>query len=179
MLLFQLCHTDTVTVTTSLPLRLLPNPSNLNTSPGRPPGWVFGPAWTLLYGLMGLSAHLAWQTGTTSFDPTKLTLAKQGATLYTIQLGLNLIWMPLFFRFKQPIAATVDIVTLTGLTGWLIYVWGQVDERAGWLLTPYLGWLGFATYLTIGVGYLNDWDLSDKTRPKDGKKSTGMVNEKP
>ncbi|OCK97124.1 uncharacterized protein K441DRAFT_704223 [Cenococcum geophilum 1.58] len=62
-------------------------------------------------------------TGISSFNLNKTNLAEQGATLYTIQLGLNLIWMPLFF----------DIVALTGVTGYLAYTWGQVDLIAGCL----------------------------------------------
>ena len=70
--------------------------------------------------------------------------------------------MPLFFGLKRPIEATVDIVALTGITAYLTYIWGQVDVIAGWSLVPYLGWLGFATYLSAGVGHLNDWNMADK-----------------
>ena len=84
-----------------------------------------------------------------SFNPETRELTKQGATLYTIQLALNLLWMPLFFGLKRPIEATVDIVALTGVTGYLTYIWGQVDVVAGWALVPYMGWLSFATYLTV------------------------------
>ena len=86
------------------------------------------------------------------------------ATLYTIQLGLNFIWSPLFFRFNRPVAAAVDIIALGGTVGYLTYIWGQVDETAGWLLAPYLGWLGFATYLCFSVGYLNKWDLTTASK---------------
>jgi tryptophan-rich sensory protein len=80
---------------------------------------------------------------------TRLTPPKQGATLYTIQLGLNLAWMPLFFGLKRPIEATADIIALTGVTGYLTYIWGQVDEVSAWALAPYVGWLCFASYLTV------------------------------
>lgn len=92
--------------------------------------------------------------------------SQHGATLYTIQLGLNLIWMPLFFGIKRPIEATADIVALTGTVGYLAYIWGEVDEVAGWCLAPYLAWLGFATYLSVGCGYLNDWDFNNKEIPR-------------
>lgn len=69
--------------------------------------------------------------------------------MYTIQLGLNLVWMPLFFQLKRPIEATADIILLTGVTGYLTYIWGQVDEVAAWAMAPYLIWLGFATYLSV------------------------------
>ena len=121
----------------------------LKQPPYRPPPYVFGPAWTVLYGLMGYSAYRAWTTGMASFNPETRELTKQGATLYTIQLALNLLWMPLFFGLKRPIEATVDIVALTGVTGYLTYIWGQVDVVAGWALVPYIGWLSFATYLTV------------------------------
>ncbi|KAI9694341.1 MAG: hypothetical protein M1820_008989 [Bogoriella megaspora] len=151
----------------------------LKQPPLHPPPQIFGPMWTVLYALMGYSAYRAWTIGIPSVDPHKVALTKQGATLYTVQLGLNLIWMPFFFRFKRPIEATVDIVTLTGLTGYLAYVWGQVDQVAGWALAPYVGWLGFATYLSAGAGYLNNWDFSNKERPMSEKsQNTKYVDEK-
>jgi benzodiazapine receptor len=154
----------------------------LKQPPYRPPPYVFGPAWTVLYGLMGFAAYRAYDTGmspTASLENHLLT--KQGATLYTIQLGLNLVWMPLFFVAKRPIEATVDIVALTGVVSYLAYIWGRVDPVAGWALAPYLGWLGFATYLTVGVGYLNDWDTASKeiNSPPSGKgHDTKYVDEK-
>lgn len=88
--------------------------------------------------------------------------------------------MPLFFRLKRPIEATVDILALTGTVGYLIYIWGQVDEVVGWTLAPYLAWLGFATYLSAGAGYLNGWDFGGKERLQSGKgRDTKYVDEKP
>jgi len=68
--------------------------------------------------------------------------------------------MPLFFGLGRPIASAIDIVALTGLTSYLTYLWNQIDNVAALLMVPYITWLGFATYLNIGVGYLNDWDIS-------------------
>ncbi|KAL8916313.1 MAG: hypothetical protein Q9208_008580 [Pyrenodesmia sp. 3 TL-2023] len=129
-----------------------------------PPPQVFGPVWTSLYALMGYAAYKAWTTGAASLNPNTVQLTKQGATLFSIQLGLNLAWMPLFFGLKRPIEATAVITVLTGVTGYLTYVWSHVDTGAAWCLVPYLGWLGFATYLSAGVGHLNNWDFADKER---------------
>ncbi|ORY04027.1 benzodiazepine receptor family protein-like protein [Clohesyomyces aquaticus] len=137
----------------------------LKQPPLQPPAWVFGPVWTVLYATMGYTAYRAMSTQT--WDPKTVQLAQHGATLYTIQLGLNLIWMPLFFGLGRPIEAAVDIVALTGVTGSLAYIWGQVDPVCGWLLAPYLGWLSFATYLNIGCGYLNDWDFTNVMSKQD------------
>ena len=57
--------------------------------------------------------------------------------------------MPLFFGLKRPIEATADIAILTGTVGYLTYIWSQVDEVAAWGIAPYLGWLSFATYLSV------------------------------
>ncbi|TGO82113.1 hypothetical protein BPOR_0919g00060 [Botrytis porri] len=87
--------------------------------------------------------------------------------------------MPLFFSLKRPILATVDIVALTGTVSYLTFIWGQVDTVAAWALAPYVGWLGFATYLSAGAGYLNDWNFSDKEVEKSPKgKGTKYVDEK-
>jgi benzodiazapine receptor len=67
----------------------------------------------------------------------------------------------------------------TGVTGYLTYIWSQVDTISGLALVPYLGWLGFATYLSAGVGYLNDWNTADKEVDfPPSTKDTKFVDEK-
>ncbi|CAJ2501529.1 Uu.00g043820.m01.CDS01 [Anthostomella pinea] len=127
--------------------------------PLRPPPQVFGPVWTLLYGLMGYASHRAVSRsgvlGAGSADSIR--------ALYSLQLGLNLAWMPLFFGARRPVLALADIVSLVGVNGYLTYLFFSVDEVAGWCMVPYMAWLGFATYLNAGVGYLNEWDISEST----------------
>ncbi|KAI9885526.1 MAG: hypothetical protein M1823_002665 [Watsoniomyces obsoletus] len=135
-----------------------------------PPAWVFGPVWTVLYGLMGYASYRAWNTGMASFSPSTIELAKQGATLYTVQLGINQMFMPLFFAQRRAIAGVVDIVALTAVNYYLTYIWNQVDPRAAYAMLPYLAWLTFATYLATSVGVLNDWDLR---KTLDGDKGKG------
>ena len=113
--------------------------------------------------LMGYAAYRATFYGLSPLaSPQTIQTTRHSMTVYSIQLGLNLIWMPLFFVAKRPIEATVDIVALLGLNGYLAYLWGSIDSVAGWCQAPYLAWLGFATYLSAGAGYLNDWNLQDK-----------------
>ncbi|KIV92182.1 hypothetical protein PV10_06642 [Exophiala mesophila] len=131
----------------------------LKQPPFRPPPWVFAPAWTTLYLLMGYAAHRAWTTGMSSLSPQVVENTRRGATLYTLQLGLNVIWMPLFFGMGRPIEAMLDIVALTGTVGYLSYIWAKVDKVSSAILVPYLAWLGFATYLTAGTGHLNGWTI--------------------
>lgn len=87
----------------------------------------------------------------------------------------------MFFGLKKPKAAAVDILALGGTVAYLTYVWAQVDTVAAWCLVPYLGWLGFATYLNFGVGMLNNWDFEGKTvekSPQDKSHPTRNINEK-
>ena len=138
--------------------------------PFRPPPWVFAPAWTALYMMMGYAAHRAWTIGMASMSPQTVEHTRRGATLYTIQLGLNLIYMPIFFGLGRPIEGMLDIVALTGTVGYLTYIWHKVDTTAAYLMVPYLAWLTFATYLTAGTGYLNGWTI--KTSPNSQKEPT-------
>ena len=49
----------------------------LKQPPYRPPPQVFGPAWTVLYGLMGYAAYRAHSTGTNPLSSAeKLVLFK-------------------------------------------------------------------------------------------------------
>ncbi|KAH6997852.1 TspO/MBR-related protein [Ilyonectria sp. MPI-CAGE-AT-0026] len=136
-----------------------------------PPPWLFGPVWTILYGVMGYAAYRATFNGLSPLSsPETIRTTRQAMTLYTIQLGLNLIWTPLFFGFNRPVAATVDIIGLIGVNGYLTYVWSTIDPVAGWCQIPYLGWLSFATYLCASIGHLNNWDLSGKSTKAEAKK---------
>jgi len=112
--------------------------------------------------------------------PSVVENTRIGATLYSLQLGLNFAWMPLFFVKGWPIPATVDIVALTATVGYLTYLWGKVDDTASYCLMPYLGWLGFATYLCVGAGHLNGWNFKDKIKRMETKpEETKYVDEEP
>jgi len=114
---------------------------------------------------MGYAAHRAWTTGMASLNPRVVEDTRRGATLYTVQLAVNQMFMPLFFGLGRPVEALGVVGVLTGLVGWLGGVWWGVDKTAGWCIAPYFAWCGFATYLTAGTGYLNGWSFEGK----DGK----------
>jgi benzodiazapine receptor len=92
------------------------------------------------------------------------------------------MFMPLFFRFQRPIEGTIDILALTGTTAYLTYIYSGIDEVAAWTMVPYLGWLTFASYLSVGIGYLNNWNFTDKQAhypPRSKPAPTKYVNEAP
>ncbi|RMD39421.1 hypothetical protein DV735_g5709, partial [Chaetothyriales sp. CBS 134920] len=139
----------------------------LKLPPFRPPPWLFAPVWTTLYALMGYASHRAWTKGMASQSPRIVEDTRRGATLYTIQLALNLAYMPLFFGLGRPIDALVDVVALTAAVGYLAYIWSKVDRVAAYCLAPYLVWLGLANYLTAATGYLNGWSTKQPAQKEE------------
>ncbi|KAE8153701.1 TspO/MBR family-domain-containing protein [Aspergillus avenaceus] len=131
---------------------------SLRQPPGYPPAWVFPPVWTLLYATMGYAAHHA-TVAESRLGVTAHLAGIPWQTLYTSQLALNYLWMPLFFGLGRPRWALVDILLLGGNVAALMHTWWTSDRTACWLMAPYAAWIGFATYLNIGIGALNQWRI--------------------
>ncbi len=117
----------------------------LDRAPWNPPGWVFGPAWTVLYALMAVAAWLVARTG---LDQRTVQVA---LALYGAQLALNLAWSLLFFGARAPGWALADIVALVALVAAATIAFWRIDATAGWLLVPYLAWIVFATTLNVWI----------------------------
>ena len=114
-----------------------------NLPPLAPPKLRFGPAWGLLYILLGIyCANLSF-------------VKKNRQSLYTymyVQLALNIFWTVIFFSFSNFLLATIMIVAMDVLV--IAIIW--IDKRRiKLLLVPYLLWLLFATYLSSSVLILN------------------------
>lgn len=114
-----------------------------------PPDWLFGPAWTLIYGLTALSAAIAWsRTGDAN---TRAWLI----ALFAINGALNILWSALFFRFRRPDLALLEVSVLwLSILALIIYT-SRVARSAAWLLVPYLAWVTFAAILNRAVVRLN------------------------
>lgn len=121
----------------------------LTRPPGTPPGWVFGPVWTLLYALMGAAFALVWHRapGTPHRAPAM--------RLFAIQMLLNLSWTPVFFGAQQILPALLIIISLWVLILLTIRRFSKLDAIAAKLLIPYLIWVSYATYLNAGFLALN------------------------
>ena len=120
---------------------------SLTAPPLAPPGWVFPVVWTVLYILMGLAAGLVARTADVDRD--------RALFLYYIQLGLNVLWPAVFFRFGWITVAAVWLFLLTMAVFLTWRLFRAVNTVAGWLLVPYLLWCFFALYLNIGYAVLN------------------------
>lgn len=124
---------------------------NLNFPSWRPPNWVFGPAWTLIFFLTATSGVLAWERAPDDGERLRLLV------LFLINAALNILWSPLFFKLRRPDWALVELVFLWLSIASLVIVVGAISPFAGLLLAPYLLWVSFA-------GFLN-WTMVKLNRP--------------
>lgn len=113
-----------------------------------PPNWVFGPVWTTLYVLMGISLFLVWRKG---FNKK----TKNAISVFGIQLALNILWSLAFFGLKSPIAGFVVIIALWAAIAATIMKFMQIEKNAGLILIPYIAWVSIAALLNLSIVLLN------------------------
>lgn len=109
-----------------------------------PPSWVFAPAWTTLYFLMGVSAYLIWRKGEV-----------RALYVFWAQLAVNVLWSYFFFGMHNPLLALIEIVLLWALILWTIAVFAKISRSAAYVLIPYIVWVSFAAYLNYSIWMLN------------------------
>ena len=115
-----------------------------------PPNWVFGPVWTILYILMGVSAGLVWDKLNTNTE-----LVKKGLLFFTVQLVLNALWSYLFFGLCNLLLASIEILLLLLLIYETYLLFKKIDKTAGLLFIPYIILVAFASLLTITIFVIN------------------------
>ena len=114
-----------------------------------PPNWLFGPVWSTLFILIGISSYLVWKKRAAILHFPR-TIA-----IYFIQLILNLAWSFLFFYNHLIGAALIEIFALLlviVINGLVFY---RIDKTAGFLFIPYFLWVSFATFLNYNIYILN------------------------
>ena len=112
-----------------------------------PPGWIFGPVWSVLYLMIFVSIGI--------FIKRNRLKKPWIYGLVVFHLITNFIWTPLFFGMQNPGVALIDIALLDiSLILMIIFFW-KVDKLSSILLWPYLAWVLFATYLNCGFYILN------------------------
>ncbi len=114
-----------------------------------PPGWIFGPVWTLLYFMMGVALFLVIKDGLT---PQRVRVA---AGVFIVQLVLNGLWSYIFFGLRSPGWALSDITALWLSIVLCIVLFLRISRAAGILLLPYLAWVTFAAVLNSAIWRLN------------------------
>lgn len=114
-----------------------------------PPGWLFGPAWTLLYLLMGIALYLVWR------EPRRDGPKKQALAAFAAQLVLNTAWSFIFFGLKAPGPALAEIIVLWVAIAATIVLFRRVSRPAALLMLPYIFWVTFATALNYEIWRFN------------------------
>lgn len=114
-----------------------------------PPSWLFGPVWTILFVLMGISVFLVWKNGLERKD------VRIAIYIFLVQLVLNTLWSIIFFGLKNPGGAFVEIIFLWISILFSIFAFAKVSKTAAWLLVPYILWVSFAAYLNYSIWSLN------------------------
>lgn len=117
--------------------------NSLVKPPLSPPSIVFPIVWTILYVLMGISYYLLKNPG------------KKEKIIYFVQLGVNALWSVFFFIGKFYLFSFIWIILLDVLVIFMIGIFYQNSKISGYLQTPYLIWILFATYLNLGIYVLN------------------------
>ena len=113
-----------------------------------PPASVFGPVWSLLYGLMAVAVWLVWREPAS--ERRKLALG-----LFVVQLAVNALWSWLFFGWHNGALAFGDVLLLLGLVIATLLAFWRIRPLAGALLLPYAAWVAFASALTWSVWQAN------------------------
>ena len=127
--------------------------AELNRPPWAPPGWLFGPVWSALYALMGISAWLVWRRhGSAS--------VRRALLLFIAQLAANALWSWLFFAWKLGAFAFAEVVLLWCLILATVMAFRRISVLAAALLLPYLAWVSFASALTFSIWQRNPGLLS-------------------
>ncbi|MCL5970621.1 MAG: tryptophan-rich sensory protein [Patescibacteria group bacterium] len=107
-----------------------------------PPNWIFGPVWTILYILMGISLYLVW-------------VRVKVPVVFWVQLILNALWSIIFFGLKNPTLALINIIALWIAIVLTVKAFYKINKLAGNLLIPYLAWVTFAALLNLSIVILN------------------------
>ncbi|MEX2670537.1 MAG: TspO/MBR family protein [Phycisphaeraceae bacterium] len=114
----------------------------------QPPGWVFGPVWTLLYLFMAVAAWDIWRRAGWS-------QGRWALIAFLVQLGLNALWSILFFTMHMPGPAFVEIVILWVAILVTTVLFFRISTLAGALLLPYLAWVGYAAAINFAIWQMN------------------------
>ncbi|MFK0251419.1 TspO/MBR family protein [Amycolatopsis azurea] len=110
-----------------------------------PPGWLYGPVWSVLLLVVAVAGWCYWRTDGET----------RGFAFYGLCLLLTLLWTPLFFAGSAHVLALADVVVLDFVVPITMMEFGRRSRLAAWLLVPYLLWLLFSTAVNAAVVWLN------------------------
>ncbi|MGA2668921.1 MAG: TspO/MBR family protein [Ignavibacteria bacterium] len=123
--------------------------ATINKPTFKPPNWIFGPVWTVLYLMMGISLFLVWRQR----DTVNIS---QAVMFFSIQLILNALWSFIFFGMKLLLLGFIEICLLWIFILLSIISFSGISLTASLLLIPYLLWVSYASVLNYFIFKLNN-----------------------
>lgn len=114
-----------------------------------PPGWLFGPVWTVLYVLIAISF------GTVFYRAFVGKLSWWVALPFALNLVFNFAFTPLQFGLKNNFLASLDILLVLGTLIWAMMAIYPQMRWVTWINMPYLLWVSFATILQLTITVMN------------------------
>ncbi len=121
---------------------------NLAKPSWRPPNWLFGPAWLVLFCLIATAAWRVWRVA--GFEEGSLAMA-----IFGVQLVFNAAWSALFFGARRMDWAFWNLAALWLSILAMILAYAPHDATAAWMMVPYLCWVTFAGALNRAMWRLN------------------------
>lgn len=119
--------------------------ASLAKPPWRPPDWLFGPAWSVLYTMNAVAGWLAWRADGGTWP----------LVVYGVSLMLNFGWSGIFFGLRRMDWAFYWLVALWLSVAATMLAFAPHSRTALWLLAPYLAWVTFAGVLNRAMWRLN------------------------
>ncbi|NLC31516.1 MAG: tryptophan-rich sensory protein [Candidatus Moranbacteria bacterium] len=114
-----------------------------------PPGWLFGPVWTVLYVIIAISF------GTVFYRAFVGKLSWWVALPFALNLVFNFAFTPLQFGLKNNLLASLDILLVLGTLIWAMMAIYPQMRWVAWINVPYLLWVSFATILQLTITVMN------------------------
>lgn len=119
-----------------------------------PPNWLFPPAWTILYVLIGIAGWRIWRLPRHG-GKGRGGEGRGALAAWAVQLVLNFAWTPVFFVLHQTGAALAVIAALlAAILAFIALAWPR-DRIAALLFLPYAAWVAFAGTLNAAIWHLN------------------------
>ena len=87
------------------------------------PNRLFGPVWTILFVLMGISLFLVAKRGIQEKDQPAMRY-------FVIQLFLNILWSILFFYVQNPLLAFIEVIVFWIFIVVTAYEFGKIHKKA-------------------------------------------------
>jgi len=123
--------------------------SQLKKPSWSPPGWLFGPVWSILYIVIFISFGTVFYQAFASKIPLALTVP------FALNLIFNFIFTPIQFGLKNNLLAAIDILLVLITLIWAMVAIYSYLPWVAFANVPYLLWVLFATVLQLTITFLN------------------------